>query len=115
MLKVHECGSGLCIQIVAISQKAPGVIDARNPDPSLRSRPVCKLDIGTQFKATDPDHADGGRVYEPISGKTYKALMSSDGNALTLRGYVGIKAFGRTETWKRTSATSATCEGTTRR
>lgn len=115
VLEVHDCGAEVCIRIVTISQKAPGVTDARNPDPALRDRPVCKVDIGTKFHLTDPDHAEGGRVYEPVSGKTYKAAMSSDGNTLTLRGYIGIKTFGRSESWKRTSADSATCVGTTHR
>ena len=115
VLQVHNCGAELCIKIVAISQKAPGVIDARNPDPSLRDRPVCKLDIGTHFQPSDPDHADNGKVYEPVSGKTYKAPVNSNGNTLTLRGYVGMKAFGRSENWHRTSAEYATCVGTTHR
>lgn len=115
VLHIDHCSSGVCITIVTISKKAPGVIDERNPDASLRSRPVCKLDIGTGFTLSDPDHAVSGRIYDPESGKTYKAVMTSQGNALHLRGYVGFKAFGRTETWMRTAASAATCVGTTHR
>jgi hypothetical protein len=32
-----------------------------------------------------------------------------------VRGYIGFKALGRSETWKRTSAAYATCAGTTHR
>ena len=115
VLQVHECGANLCITIVTISQRAPGVIDARNPDASLRSRPVCKLDIGTDFVLKDPDHAESGKIYDPESGKTYKSVMSSENNMLHLRGYIGFKALGRSQTWHRTSSTYATCVGTTHR
>ncbi len=115
VLHIDHCGSNVCITIVTISKKAPGVIDERNPDPSLRSRPVCKIDIGTGFTLKDADHAENGKVYDPESGKTYKSVISSEGNTLHLRGYIGFKALGRTETWTRTSAQYATCVGTTHR
>lgn len=115
VLHIDNCGPDVCIKVVTISQKAPGVIDARNPDPALRSRPVCKMDIGTGFELKDADHGEKGRIYDPESGKTYKASMSSDGNTLSLRGYVGFKVIGRSQTWQRTSADSATCVGTTHR
>ena len=115
VLHIDHCGANVCITIVTISKKAPGVIDERNPDASLRSRPICKLVIGTGFTLKDPDHAENGHIYDPESGKTYKSVMTSDGNKLSLRGYIGVKAFGRSETWMRTSASAATCQGTTRR
>lgn len=115
VLHIDRCGDDVCITIVTISKKAPGVIDERNPDAALRSRPVCQLQIGTGFTLKDPDHAENGRIYDPESGKTYKSVMSADGNLLNLRGYVGFKALGRSQTWHRTAAEYATCSGTTRR
>ena len=115
VLLIDNCGANACITIVTISHKAPGVIDARDPDPSLRTRPVCRLTIGTGFKLRDADHGEDGRIYDPESGKTYRSAITSDGNLLSLRGYMGFKALGRSQTWKRTSAESATCVGTTHR
>ncbi len=115
VVHIDHCGSDVCMTVVTISEKAPGVIDARNPDPALRRRPVCKMEIGSGFELKDADHGEKGRIYDPESGKTYKASISSDGNTLSLRGYIGFKALGRTQTWKRTSADSATCVGTTHR
>ena len=115
VLHIANCSTGVCVTVVTISSKAPGVIDGRNPDPALRTRPICKMDIGTGFKLKDADHGEGGRIYDPESGKTYRSVMASDGNTLTLRGYVGFKAIGRSQTWKRTSAESSTCVGTTHR
>ncbi len=115
VLHIDPCGQHVCITIVTISKTAPGVIDERNPDPSLRARPVCKLVIGTAFDLKDANHAEDGRIYDPESGKTYKSVMTSDGNDLHLRGYVGFKALGRSQTWHRTAAEYATCSGTTHR
>lgn len=94
VLHVDNCGTEVCITVVTLSKKAPGVIDGHNPDPALRARPVCKLDIGTGFKLKDANHGVDGRIYDPESGKTYKSVITSDGNALNLRGYIGFKAVG---------------------
>ena len=115
VLHVETCGARVCITILTISQKAPGVIDGHNPDPALRTQPICKLQMGTGFELKDADHADKGRIYDPATGKTYKSAITSDGNTLNVRGYIGVKALGRSETWKRTSADYATCVGTTHR
>ena len=115
VLHIEPCGESVCITIVTISKKAPGVVDARNPDPALQTRPICKLQIGTGFRMKDADHGENGRIYDPESGKTYKSVLTSEGNELHLRGYVGFKALGRSQTWHRTAAEYATCEGTTRR
>ncbi|XXQ68537.1 DUF2147 domain-containing protein [Neisseriaceae bacterium B1] len=51
----------------------------------------------------DGDEFTGGKIFDPKSGKTYqsKAKLSADGKSLNVRGFVGISAFGRTQTWKR--------------
>ena len=59
------------------------------------------LEIGRGFRLTDPAHAEDGTLYDPKSGKTYHGVMESAGDKLKLRGYVGIKALGRTEVWTR--------------
>lgn len=115
VLHIDHCGADVCMTIVTISQKAPGVVDGHNPDPALRERPVCKMVIGTGFTLKDADHGENGRIYDPESGKTYKSVIASDGNMLSVRGYIGVKALGRSQTWKRTSIRSATCVGTSHR
>jgi uncharacterized protein (DUF2147 family) len=115
VLRVERCDTHVCITVVTISKKAPGVLDALNPDASLRSRPVCQMVIGSGFDLEDANHAVNGKIYDPESGKTYRSVMTSEGNALHLRGYIGIRMFGRTETWQRTTAQYATCRGTTQR
>lgn len=46
---------------------------------------------------------DGGRILDPETGKVYSASMSlsPDGAKLTVRGYLGLPIFGRSQTWIR--------------
>jgi len=45
----------------------------------------------------------GGQILDPKTGKTYKCKMrlTNDGKELSVRGYVGISVFGRTQIWVR--------------
>jgi uncharacterized protein (DUF2147 family) len=45
----------------------------------------------------------GGTVIDPDTGGVYSArlTLSPDGKSLTLRGYLGVAALGRSQTWRR--------------
>lgn len=103
VVRIAPCGQTLCVEIAELSRGNHPLTDMRNPDPKLRSRPLCGLRIGEGFLETDPQHASRGRLYDPKSGRTYSGQMAADGNLLHLRGYLGVPIFGRTETWSRTS------------
>ena len=76
--------------------------DDRNPDPTLRNRPLDGLVIMTGFEFAGDGNWQNGTVYDPNSGKTYKCSITLiDDNTLKLRGYIGIALFGRSETWTR--------------
>lgn len=43
-----------------------------------------------------------GTIYDPENGSTYSCVIKmKDDNTLDIRGYVGVKALGRTDVWKR--------------
>ncbi len=47
----------------------------------------------------------GGRIFDPRSGRGYRCVMELQGpSQLRVRGYVGIRALGRTQVWERASA-----------
>lgn len=77
-------------------------LDINNPDPANRDRRIVGLEILRGFEYRDDGSFTGGRIYDPESGRTYRARMTlRDENTLEVRGFVGIAAFGRTETWHR--------------
>ncbi len=106
VIEIFTCGSDVCARMVAMSKQAPTPFDAKNPDPAARKHLLCGLQIGYGFHQSDPEHADGGRLYDPKTGKTYHGTMTAEGDQLHLRGYIGIKAFGRTEIWTRAERNS---------
>ena len=50
-----------------------------------------------------PNYYTDAQVLDPLSGKIYKGKvkMNADGRILTMRGYIGISAIGRSQTWIR--------------
>ena len=111
MVQVHPCeGDHLCVRIATIARQDVPRVDALNPDTSLRTRPLCGLEIGTGFTPDGPESAKGGKIYDPNSGKTYSAQMQGSGDTLKLRGFIGISLLGRTETWRRGPETQPPCK-----
>jgi uncharacterized protein (DUF2147 family) len=103
VIRIAPCAHRLCLEIVRPAAANHPVRDAHNPDPKLRHRPLCGLRIGAGFLEVDAQHARGGHIYDPRSGRTYDGEMTAEGNLLHLRGYVGLPIFGRTATWVRAS------------
>lgn len=108
IVRVASCGNDLCVTLLQLEPNAPR-LDIHNPDPAKRAQPLCRLQIGYGFHLSDPDHADGGHIYDPKSGKTYQGQMTAEGDHLHLRGFVGVSLFGRTEQWTRASQPPTGC------
>ncbi|WP_353142165.1 DUF2147 domain-containing protein [Acinetobacter pragensis] len=67
------------------------------------NKPILGLDVLTGLKETGENNYSGGKILDPLSGKIYstKAKLSPNGKRITLRGYVGVSALGRSQTWIR--------------
>ena len=92
-------------KIVKITPRAgytPKEICVDCPAP-YTNKPILGLDVLTGLKHSSGNNYTGGRILDPNTGKVYnmKAKLSSNGKRLTLRGYVGVSALGRTQTWIR--------------
>lgn len=109
IVRIERCGANLCMTLRALSPNAPATTDVHNPDPSLRTRALCDLQIGSGFRIDDAAHASQGQLYDPRSGNTYRGKMALEGGVLKLRGYIGISLLGRTETWRRVKTPAAPC------
>lgn len=107
VIHIDRCGphgdTSICAALVFVRPNAPSRVDIHNPDPALHTRTLCGLRIGQGFHLASTTKAEGGTLYDPKSGKTYRGAMTSTGDQLNLRGYVGIPLFGRSETWTRTT------------
>lgn len=115
VLEVLSCGQEACMRVMTLRPNTPH-LDSQNPDPAKRTQPLCGLRIGYGFQPDAPDRpgspekATDGQIYDPKSGKTYHGEMHSESDKLHLRGYIGIPAFGRTETWQRVASLPEPCQ-----
>jgi uncharacterized protein (DUF2147 family) len=76
--------------------------DYKNPNPKLRERPVVGMQFMSDFVYAGRKGWEGGKVYDPESGKTYRGKMTLlSTNRLEVRGYVGFSLLGRTVVWTR--------------
>jgi uncharacterized protein (DUF2147 family) len=72
---------------------------------NLQNQPMMGLGIIWGMQQLNQITWGRGRVLDPKSGNIYRGTMTlvNNGQALQLRGYIGIPIFGRTETWIRTN------------
>lgn len=74
--------------------------DVKNPDAPLRSRPLVGAVILSGFSYQGDLTWVDGSIYDPREGKTYSCKMTlKSKRELSIRGYVGLSLFGRTEVW----------------
>ena len=61
------------------------------------------LTIVRGLKKTGGTSYDGGSILDPQTGKTYKlkGKLADGGKKLELRGFIGVAALGRNQTWVR--------------
>jgi uncharacterized protein (DUF2147 family) len=79
----------------------PGpLVDANNDDPALRSRPILGLPLLQGFRPAGTDAWDGGTIYDPEGGKTYKSKFRlKDPDTLEVDGCVLFLC--QSQTWTR--------------
>ena len=65
------------------------------------NQPLLGMDVLKGLKHTGGMNYSGGKIIDPLSGNIYstKAKLSSNRKRLTMRGYVGVSALGRSQTW----------------
>jgi uncharacterized protein (DUF2147 family) len=68
------------------------------------NQPILGMEILKGLKYVEGTHNyEKGRVIDPLAGKIYdaKVRLNANGKRLTLRGYMGVSALGRSQTWIR--------------
>lgn len=105
-IKITKYGDKYGGKIVWLKEpnRADGSVkkDDKNPDKNKQSNTILGLNNLLGFTFEGDKTYDGGSIYDPENGKTYKCIITmEDANTLKVRGYVGIQMLGRTDTWKR--------------
>jgi uncharacterized protein (DUF2147 family) len=69
----------------------------------LKNQPIIGLRILWDLIPSGDRSWASGKILDPKTGKVYKCKISLDktGKKLSVRGYIGISLFGRTQTWIR--------------
>ncbi|WP_432713843.1 DUF2147 domain-containing protein [Pedobacter sp.] len=76
-------------------------LDAKNPDAALKTKPILGQEMLKNFVYEDGKWTDG-KIYDAKSGKTYSCNITPvEMNKISIRGYIGVSLFGRSETWSR--------------
>src|SRR6267143_1079244 len=78
------------------------LVDFKNPDPALRTRPLLGLTILQGLRRTGERTWEDGQIYNPDDGTDYQALMSIEDNGdLRVRAYLLVSMLGETQIWTR--------------
>ena len=72
-------------------------------DGERKDQPITGMTILQDLKPNGEQVWSDGTILDPAKGKTYraKAKLLDGGDKLEVRGYVGIEALGRSQTWIR--------------
>ena len=105
--------------VVQIQQAADGSLNGevaeilrseqgRNPlctacEGERKDKPIAGMTILWGLQPDGEGVWSGGTILDPAKGKTYRAKVTllEGGDKLEMRGYIGIEALGRTQTWVR--------------
>jgi uncharacterized protein (DUF2147 family) len=100
VVAIGDCGSTVCGRVAKVIKGPPAgrpLVDSLNPDPRLKNRPLVGLPILTELAPSGEGWK--GKIYDPKTGKTYRALVARDGANLKVQGCIAI--FCQTMIWTR--------------
>jgi len=110
VVEIYACGQKLCGRFHWLKEDSPEnpSLDNKNPDPEMKSRPLCEMQFMGGCAPQPGARATGGWIYSPHHGSTFSAEMKlANADTLELRGYMLIPLLGESQTWKRINAPPA--------
>ena len=98
--EANQTYTGKIIKVTPRPGYTPRELCNKCPAP-YTNQPILGMDVLKGLKHTGGTNYSGGKIIDPLSGNIYstKAKLSSNGKRLTMRGYVGVSALGRSQTW----------------
>jgi uncharacterized protein (DUF2147 family) len=104
VVQIYESGGKLFARVekVLVTDGVPATCEKCRDD--RRGQALVGLVIMRNMRHAGNDYRDGD-ILDPESGKVYRCRMTLDvtGQRLTVRGYIGISLFGRSQVWHRVS------------
>lgn len=77
-------------------------VDKNNPDSKMHDTPLLGYTILKDFEFSGKNTWSEGTIYDPENGSTYSCTIKlTNENTIEVRGYIGVSAIGRTDTWTR--------------
>jgi uncharacterized protein (DUF2147 family) len=104
-VRVSKCGAGICGVVVWLREPIDSAtgkpqVDDKNPNPSLKKRPMIGLPLFSGMHPTSPGKWSG-QIYNADDGSTYASNVAATGpDTLRVEGCVGALCGG--ENWTRT-------------
>ncbi len=105
-IEISPCGERLCGRIFWLKEPAAAdgqpLTDVFNPDPRLRQRSICGLQVIGDLKLQPNGAWDTGWIYDPKEGKSYDVeIKLRTPDRLQVKGYLGVKFLSETFFWQR--------------
>jgi uncharacterized protein (DUF2147 family) len=103
-LEIAPCGDELCGKLIWFrwpndAQGLP-LVDLKNRDSALRTRPLLGLTVLTGLRRTADGKWEDGEIYNPDDGEEYSVQISiQDDGSLRARIYKFLPIFGETLIW----------------
>ncbi len=77
-------------------------VDKNNPDSKMHETPLLGYSLLKDFEYSGKKTWSNGTIYDPENGSTYNCTIKlTNENTIEVRGYIGVSAIGRTDTWTR--------------
>lgn len=101
-LQIFDCSGALCGRVVWLQQPrnrfGDMIRDIENPNPTLRQRQVCGQTLLWGLRPAGPDRWEGGSLYNPDDGRTYRVNAELRSDRLMARIYLGVPLLGENRT-----------------
>jgi len=112
-IEVYPCEGKFCGKIIMLKEPnypaddpkgmaGKPKVDRENPEASQRESPILGMNLVWGFTHSGENLWEGGFIYNPRDGKTYKCKMTLENpDQLKVRGFIGISLIGKTNIWTR--------------
>jgi len=112
-IEIYSCEGKTCGKIIWLKEPnypaddpkgmaGKSKVDRENSDSAKREIPILGMNLVWGFTPAGENVWEGGSIYNPREGKTYKCKMTLENpDTLKVRGFIGISLIGKTNTWTR--------------